>query len=115
MPSSNGIYTKVAMTTFILSCATRCFSDSTYQGTVPNLDGGEGANENILFGTNIEWNTHDAEQLAPTNGQSCDSQVIDNTPATTPKNEDLHENEGIKELHDMAHQDKSTAITEFDS
>ena len=29
--------------------------DPDYQQGVPNLDGGEGASEHILFGTNIDW------------------------------------------------------------
>ena len=30
-------------------------SDPAYQGSVPNLDGGDGADDNILFGTNVDY------------------------------------------------------------
>ena len=29
--------------------------DPAYQDSVPNLDGGEEADENILFGTNVDY------------------------------------------------------------
>ena len=33
------------------------FLDPSYQQHVPNLDGGEGASQHILFGTNVDWHT----------------------------------------------------------
>lgn len=31
------------------------FLDPSYQQHVPNLDGGEGASQHILFGSNVDW------------------------------------------------------------
>ena len=33
------------------------FLDPSYQQHVPNLDGGEGASQHILFGSNVDWHT----------------------------------------------------------
>lgn len=62
-------------------CAIINSIDPSYCGNVPILDGGEGASEHILYGTNIDWkeenNTDEmpSEPTRPKDGHILKSQL----------------------------------------
>ena len=53
----------------LLLCIYLHFSDSDYQRPVPNLDGGEGAAEHLIFGTNVD--------LQEVDGASAEGGVVE--------------------------------------
>ena len=57
-------------------------ADPEYQGAVPILDGGEGASEHLIYGTNINWKTEEQGETPsqPTSLEPVTTQDDDQQP-----------------------------------
>ena len=57
-------------------------ADPEYQGAVPILDGGEGASEHLIYGTNINWKTEEQGETPsqPTSLEPMTTQDDDQQP-----------------------------------
>ena len=71
-------------TTYRLLCT--IIADPEYQGAVPILDGGEGASEHLIYGTNIDWKTEEQGEMP--------SQPTSLEPVTT-QDDDQHQPNGL--------------------
>ena len=76
----NLLYGKYINTTYRLLCT--IIADPEYQGAVPILDGGEGASEHLVYGTNINWKTEEQGETPsqPTSLEPMTTQDDDQQP-----------------------------------